>query len=47
VPIGLKHFFLAYALVWGLFVAYLVSLAVRQKRLWEEMEALKSALARK
>lgn len=46
-PIGLKHFFIAYALVWALHIVYLISLAARQKSLREELRALKDSLARK
>lgn len=44
--IGLKHLFLAYALVWVLHLGYLFSLAGRQKRLREELRALQDAVAR-
>jgi len=42
--IGLKHLFLAFALVWILHLGYLLSLASRQKRLSEEIHTLKQAL---
>jgi len=46
-PIGLKHFLLAYVLVWALFFGYLVNLALRQKRLADELRSLKESLTRK
>ena len=46
-PIGLKHFLLAYVLVWALFFGYLVNLAFRQKRLADELRSLKESLTRK
>jgi CcmD family protein len=46
-PIGLKHFFLAYSFVWLLLIGYLLNLAFRQKRLAEEIRSLKERLARK
>ena len=45
--IGLKHLFYAFALVWALLLGYVLNLAVRQKRLAEELRALKETLARK
>lgn len=46
-PIGLKHFVLAYAFVWILLVGYLLNLAFRQKRLGEELRSLKDRVAGK
>lgn len=46
-PIGLKHFLIAYSVVWILLFGYLWNLARRQKRLSEEIQALKDRLARK
>jgi len=46
-PIGLKHFFFAYTLVWVLLFGYLLNLGFRQKRLSEELRALRDRLARK
>ncbi|MFQ5664430.1 MAG: CcmD family protein [Terriglobia bacterium] len=43
--IGLKHLFYAFALVWVLHIGYLLNLARRQKRLGEELRALKDILA--
>ncbi|MFQ5776542.1 MAG: hypothetical protein ACE5IP_00880 [Terriglobia bacterium] len=45
--IGLKHLFYAFGLLWVLHVGYLLNLAFRQKRLAEELRALKEALAGK
>lgn len=45
--IGLKHLFYAFALVWALHLGYLLNLAMRQKRLAEELRALKESLARR
>lgn len=42
--IGLKHFFYAYALVWVLLFGYLLNLGGRQKRLADELRALKERL---
>lgn len=44
--IGLKHLFYAFALVWVLHLGYLLSLASRQKRLREELQALQKSLGR-
>ncbi|HKZ51974.1 MAG TPA: CcmD family protein [Candidatus Acidoferrales bacterium] len=46
-PIGLKHFFYAYSLVWFLLFGYLLNLGLRQKRLSEELRALRDRLTRK
>lgn len=46
-PIGLKHFLIAYILAWAVFFGYLIHLAHRQKRLADELRALKDSLARK
>jgi CcmD family protein len=46
-PIGLKHFFYAYSLVWILLIGYLLNLAFRQKHLADELRALKDRLSRK
>ncbi len=46
-PIGLKHFFVAYSLVWVLLFGYLLNLGFRQKRLAEELRALRDRLTRK
>ncbi len=46
-PIGLKHFFYAYAFVWVVLFGYLLNLAFRQKRLADELQSLKDRLARK
>ena len=43
-PIGLKHFLIAYVLAWALFFGYLVNLALRQKSLADELRALKDRL---
>ena len=45
-PIGLKHFLIAYIVVWALFFAYLINLALRQKSLADELRALKNRLSR-
>ena len=45
--IGLKHLFYAFAFVWVLLLGYVLNLAFRQKRLGEELRALKESLARK
>ena len=45
-PIGLKHFLIAYVLAWALFFGYLVNLALRQKNLADELRALKDRLTR-
>lgn len=45
--IGLKHLFYAFGLIWILHVGYLLNLAFRQKRLADELQALKETLARK
>ena len=45
--IGLKHLFYAFALVWGLLLGYVVNLSHRQKRLGEELQALKESLGRR
>ena len=45
-PIGLKHFLIAYVLAWALFFGYLVNLALRQKSLADELRALKDRLTR-
>lgn len=44
--VGLKHLFYAFALVWALLLGYVVNLAMRQKRLADELQALKDALGR-
>ncbi|MBI2956786.1 MAG: CcmD family protein [Acidobacteria bacterium] len=46
-PIGLKHFFFAYAFFWILLLGYLINLAFRQKRLADEIQELKETLARR
>jgi len=45
--IGLEHLFYAFALVWVLLMSYLLNLAFRQKRLAEEIRALKDELERR
>lgn len=45
--IGLKHLFYAFALVWALLVGYVLNLAMRQKRLADELESLKKSLSRR
>lgn len=45
--IGLKHLFYAFALVWALLLGYVLSLAQRQKRLADELRALRESLARR
>ncbi len=45
--IGLKHLFYAFALVWVLHIGYLLNLSFRQKRLADELRALKDSLNRK
>ena len=42
--IGLKHLFYAFALVWILHIGYLLNLSFRQKRLADELRALKDSL---
>jgi len=42
--IGLKHLFYAFALVWVLHIGYLLNLSLRQKRLADELRALKESL---
>lgn len=42
--IGLKHLFYAFAAVWLLHLGYLLNLAFRQKRLGDELRALKESL---
>lgn len=44
--IGMKHLFLAFALVWALHLGYLLSLATRQKQLREELRAFEESLKR-
>ena len=46
-PIGLKHFLLAYSFVWILLAGYLLSLAFRQRRLSEELRSLKERVVGK
>ncbi len=46
-PIGLKHFVLAYSFVWILLIGYLLNLAFRQKRLAEELRALRERVTGK
>lgn len=45
-PIGLEHFLYAYILFWGVLFGYLWNLVSRQKRLADEVRALKDALSR-
>ncbi|MFQ5694394.1 MAG: CcmD family protein [Terriglobia bacterium] len=45
--IGLQHLFYAFALLWVLHVAYLLSLASRQKKLSDELRELRETLKRK
>ena len=45
--IGLKHLFWGFALFWVLHAGYLLNLSFRQKRLADELRALKDSLARK
>ena len=45
--IGLKHLFYAFAFVWVLLFGYVLNLALRQKRLADELEALKKTLGRR
>lgn len=45
--IGLKHLFYAFAFVWVLLFGYVLNLALRQKRLADELEALKKSLGRR
>lgn len=46
-PIGLQHFLYAYILFWAVLFGYLWNLAGRQKRLADDVRALKDALSRK
>ena len=45
--IGLTHLFYAFTLVWILLMSYLLNLAFRQKRLAEEIRALREQLEHK
>ncbi len=45
--VGLKHLFWAFALFWLLHAGYLLNLSFRQKRLADELRALKESLGRK
>ena len=40
----LEYMAAAYALVWGVILAYFISLGRREKQIWEEIEDLRSRL---